>query len=79
MDVKEVLWLEFPVFFSDSFELTSLFVSLLERRTEGWALAPLTCLVSVFTKVPLMLFFMTSPPADFAGKERLLERFGLCA
>jgi len=35
MDVKEVLWLEFPVFFSDSFELTSLFVSLLERRMEG--------------------------------------------
>lgn len=35
MDVKEVLWFEFPVFLSDSFELTSLFVSLLERRIEG--------------------------------------------
>jgi len=45
---------------------------------DGLALAPLTSLGSVFTKVPLMLFFMTSPPADLAGKERLLERFGLC-
>ena len=78
MDAKEVLWLEFPVFVFASFELTSEFVSLLKRRMEASALAPLACLVSGFARVPLVLFFMPSPPADLAGKERLLERFGLC-
>ena len=78
MDAKEVLWLEFPVFVFASFELTSEFVSLLKRRMEASALAPLACLVSVFARVPLVLFFTPSPPADLAGKEKLLERFGLC-
>ena len=78
MDAKEVLWLEFPAFVFSSFELTSQFVSLLEQRMEASALASLACLVFVFTRVPLVLFFIPSPPVNLVGKERLLERFGLC-